>query len=166
MPHRINTGEVISAVSALVLLPLIFGVEWFGAVGLPRATRSGLTTAENAWTVLTNLRWLMLLTIIVAVGAVILHATQADHGTKTETGWLVTLLGVLTMLLLGYRVLINPPNPSAIVDVKIGAYLGLLAALGIAVGGLEAWREERLGRGRSNSRRRSRNRVAAGSPGI
>ncbi len=165
MPHRIHTGEVISAVSALVLLPLIFAVEWYGAVGLPRATRSGLTTAENAWTVLTNLRWLMLLTVFVAVGAVILHATPSTHGSKTNTGWLVTLLGGLTMVLLGYRVLIDPPNPHAIVDVKVGGYLGLLAALGIAVGGLETWREERLGQTRSNPRRRSRNRVATGGSG-
>jgi uncharacterized membrane protein len=165
VPHRIHTGEIISAVSALVLAPLIFAVEWYGAVGLPRATRSGLTTAENAWTVLTNLRWLMLLTVFVAVGTVVLHATQSTHGSKTDTGWLVTLLGGLTMVLLGYRVLINPPNPHGIVDVKVGGYLGLLAALGIAVGGLETWREERLGQTRANPRRRSRNRVAAGGSG-
>jgi hypothetical protein len=69
------------------------------------------------------------------------------------------------MVLLGYRVLINPPNPHAIVDVKIGAYLGLLAALGIAVGGLESWREERLGQTRPQARRRSRNRIATGGSG-
>ena len=33
---RIHTGELISAASALALLPIMFLLEWFGTVGLPR----------------------------------------------------------------------------------------------------------------------------------
>ena len=91
-PSRIHTGELISAASALLLVPIMFALEWYGVVGLPRARRSGITTAENAWRALTMVRWLMLLTIVVALGAVVLHTTQRSHGAKTDTSVVVAVL--------------------------------------------------------------------------
>src|SRR5438067_12778929 len=82
---RIHTGELISAASALALLPIMFLLEWFGTVGLPRSRRSGLETAETAWRGLTYTRWVMLLAIAVALGSVALHASQRTHGTRTDT---------------------------------------------------------------------------------
>jgi hypothetical protein len=141
---RVYTGELISFVSALALLPIMFLLDWYGVVGLPlRARRSAITTAENAWRVLTDVRWLMLLAIVAAVGSVLLHVSQRSHGAKTDTSLVVTAIGTVTALLVGYRVLIDLPNPSSVVDVKIGAYLGLLCAIGIAIGGYESMRQVR-----------------------
>ena len=53
------------------------------------------------------------------------------------------LLGCLTAALLAYRVLIDPPMPTEIVDQKLGAYPGLLCAIGIAVGGYESVHDQR-----------------------
>jgi hypothetical protein len=141
--HRVHTGELISTTSALLLAPSMFLLDWYGRVGEPRVRRSGITTAETAWQALTLLRWVMLLTILLAVGATVVHATQRGHGARTETGLPVALAGTLTAVLVGYRVLIDPPDPSSVVDVKLGAFLGLLAAVAIAVGGYESLREER-----------------------
>ncbi len=47
-------------------------------------------------------------------------------------------------MLLTYRVLINLPSPSDVVDQKLGAVLGLVCAYGIAVGGFESIREQRV----------------------
>jgi hypothetical protein len=136
---RVYTGELISFVSALALLPIMFLLDWYGVVGLPlRARRSAITTAENAWRVLIDLRWLMLLAIAAAVGSVLLHVSQRSHGAKTDTSLPVTAIGTVTALLVGYRVLIDLPNSRSVVDVKIGAYLGLLCAMGIAIGGYES----------------------------
>lgn len=152
---RIYTGELISFVSALMLLPVMFLLDWYGVVGLPvRARRSGITTAENAWRVLTDLRWLMLLAIAAAVGSVMLHVSQRSHGSKTDTSLVVTGLGTLTALLVGYRVLIDLPNSSSVVDLKLGAYLGLLCAIGIAIGGFESIRQVRERRPRVVQRSR------------
>jgi hypothetical protein len=141
---RVYTGELISFLSALMLLPIMFLLDWYGVVGLPlRARRSGLTTAENAWRVLTDLRWLMLVAIAAGLGAVLLHVSQRSHGAKTDTSPLVTGIGTLTALLVGYRVLIDMPNSSSVVDVKIGAYLGLVCVIGIAIGGFESMRQVR-----------------------
>ena len=161
-PHRIHTGEIISALSALALLPIMFGLEWYGTVGLPRSRRSGIETAVNAWQELTITRWLMLLAAVVALGSVILHATQKSHGTKTDTSLIVAGIGSITAIVLGYRVLINLPHPSSVVDIKIGAYLGLLAALGIALGGYDSMLEERARRGKQVRRRSGQRPLASG----
>jgi hypothetical protein len=156
---RIHTGELISFVCALLLAPVMFLLDWYGVVGVPlQARRSGITTAENAWHVLTNLRWLMVLTIIAAIGSVLLHATQRSHGAKTDTSVLMAVLGTVTAALVAYRVLIDPPNSSAVVDVKLGGYLGLAWTIGIAIGGFESIRELRERRGSlvRKSRRKSR----------
>jgi hypothetical protein len=158
---RIHTGELISAASAIALLPIMFLLEWFGTVGLPRSRRSGLETAENAWRVLTYTRWVMLLAVAVALGSVALHASQRKHGTRTDTSRVMAAVGTLTVALLAYRVLINLPDPSSVVDIKIGAYLGLLAALGIALGGWDSVREQRTQPTRLRHRPRRPNRVAS-----
>jgi hypothetical protein len=135
-----------SATCALLLGPIMFLLEWFGVVGVPQVRRSGTNSAENAWHGLPLLRWLMVLTILVALGAVVLHASQRGHGARTDTGMPVAALGTLTAILVGYRVLIDLPNPAAVVDIKLGAILGLVAAVGIALGGWESVREERARR--------------------
>jgi hypothetical protein len=123
-------------------------------VGLPRSRRSGLETTASAWHVLNTIRWFMLLAILVALGSVVLHATQRAHGTKTDTSVVVAGVGTITAVLLGYRVLIDLPHPSSVVDIKIGAYLGLLATIGIALGGYDSIREQRLRRARVTRRSR------------
>jgi cytochrome bd-type quinol oxidase subunit 2 len=140
----VQGGELISGLSALLLLGLMFGVEWFGVAGVPGASQTGAatTSAVDAWHAMTILRWLMLVTILVTLGAVVLHATQRSHGRTTETGFVITGLGSVTAALLVWRVLIQLPKPDQIIDQKFGAVVGLVAALGIAFGGFERWREE------------------------
>ncbi len=139
-------GELISAVSALVLLVAMFALKWFGLVVTPgpHAARSATPSAENAWHGLLVVRWVMALTIFVALGSVVLHATQRSHGARTDTSVAIAMLGSLTTVLLIYRVLINLPSPRSVVDEKLGAYLGLLAAVGVAIGGYESIREKRM----------------------
>jgi hypothetical protein len=154
----IGPGELISALSAVALLVLMFAAAWFGVDQLPSRVLAGAgrATAENAWHAMTIVRWVMLLTSLVAIGSVILHLSQRSHGTRTETGGLVAALGAVTFALLVYRVLIAFPTANKVVDQKIGAMLGLLCAVGIALGGLEAMREERIRAGRLVQRSRAR----------
>jgi hypothetical protein len=157
--RRFTHGELLSAVCALCLLIAMFALEWFGVDGVPGRTRS-LAWAENAWHGLTLVRWLMLLSIAVAIGAPLLHVTQRSHGAKTSTSRAVLALGSLTSLLLIYRVLIDLPSANQVVDQKLGAFVGVLCALGVALGGYEGVREERAAR-RAPAAHRSR-RVARG----
>ena len=154
-------GELISAVSALALLILMFTVKWFGIVVTPRphGPRAATPSAENAWHGLVVVRWVMALTIVVALGSVAIHATQRSHGVITDTSLAVTALGCLTTALLSYRVLIDLPSPGSVVDQKLGAILGLLAAAGIALGGYQSLRERRGGSAQPKAPPKARSRV-------
>ena len=50
-------------------------------------------------------------------------------------------LGALATLLVLYRIL-NQPGPNEFFEVKLGAFLGFLSVLAIAVGGWRAMRDE------------------------
>ena len=141
----VRRGELLSAAMALLLAIDMFALKWFGVAGVPdpSAARPALSTAENGWDGLTIVRWAMLATVLVTLGSVVLHASQRGHGTKTDTSVAVTVVGVLTGVLLTYRVLVSLPAPDEVIDQKLGAALGLACALGIALGGLESIREQR-----------------------
>jgi hypothetical protein len=142
---RLRQGALISAGSALVLLVVMFATKWYGVDEIPGrvATRRQVTHAANAWHALTIVRWLMLATIIVAVGTVLLHGSQRSHGSKTNTGPLVAILGSITAAVVIYRVLIDLPSSGSVVDQKFGAIIGVVAAIGIAIGGYQSMLEER-----------------------
>jgi hypothetical protein len=142
---RIRVGALVSATSALALLVIMFAMEWYGVAGVPdpSAVRPAVSTAENGWHGLTVTRWVLLATIVASIGAVVLHASQRQHGNKTDTSLIVAALGALSAALLIWRVLIVLPASTRVIDQKLGAFLGLLCALGIAWGGYEAIREQR-----------------------
>jgi hypothetical protein len=137
----LTRGEGLSAVSALLLLVSMFALKWYGVDGIPGRTPR-LSYSVDAWDGLSVGRWVILVTIVVTIGSALLHVSQRGHGVKTDTGPVVATFGWLTAGLLIYRVLINLPAPSQIVDQKIGAVVGLACALGMALGGSEALRAE------------------------
>jgi hypothetical protein len=154
----VHRGELVSAASALSLLLVMFLLNWYGVAGVPdpSAARPAVSSAENAWDGLTVVRWVMLLTIAVTLGSVVLHASQRTHGSRTDTSGVVTTLGSLTAVLLCYRVLISLPAGNEVIDQKLGAVLGLVCALGIALGGYESTRERQAKAAQVGRRSRAR----------
>lgn len=159
---RVNVGELLSAVSALLLLAVMFATEWYGVAGVPDPSyaRPAISTAENAWNGLTDIRWVLAATIVAAVGSVFLHASQREHGAKTDTSRVVASLGAASVALLIYRVLIVLPGDGKVLDQKLGAFLGLLCALGIAWGGYESIVRQRARADAAQTRSRRRSRLA------
>jgi hypothetical protein len=161
-PGRAPTGELTSALSALGLLIVTFALKWYGVVALPHsADRSGIQSAVSAWTELTLARWLILASVLVAFTSVALHVSQRTHGSQTDTSLIVTTVAALTAGVLAYRVLINMPSPHSVIDAKLGAYVGVLAATGVALGGFESVLAQR--RIRRSKRHRPRRSAAATS---
>jgi hypothetical protein len=166
-PRPIGAGELTSAAAALILLALMFGAKWYGVAGVPdpSAARPAVSTAIDGWNALAIVRWVILLTVLVAVGSLLLHLSQRSHGSRTDTSRLVTALGALTSALLIYRVLFALPSAEQVIDQKLGALLGLACALTIALGGWQSVLEQkspgapaapRLRRQTAGSRRRDR----------
>jgi len=142
---RPGVGELISAGCALALLILLLATKWYGVAGVPDPTyaRPAVSGTETGWDGLTDVRWVIVLTAIVAVGAVGLRISQREHGRQTDASRLVTALGLLCSGLLIYRVLIVLPSADKVLDQKLGALLGLGCALGVALGGHESIVERR-----------------------
>jgi len=143
---RVRVGELMSAVSALALLIVLFATKWYGVAGVPdpSAARPAISTAESGWDGLTITRWVLLATVLAALGSVVLHAAQRQHGARSDTSRLIAWLGALSTVLLIYRVLIALPASDRVIDQKLGALLGLACAVGITLGGHESIVEQRL----------------------
>ena len=125
---------MLAGASAVLLAVFMVGGKWYGA-------GSGKGGSLTGWQALTDLRWLMLVTIIAAVGLVFAQAARRAPAIPVTMSLVVMLLGIVTVLALIYRVLINPPPRQ-----ETGAYLGLLWALGVAVGGYFSLRQEGIAR--------------------
>jgi hypothetical protein len=164
---RGHVGELISAASALLLLILMFAIKWYGVAGVPDPSyaRPAISGAEDGWNGLTFIRWVILATVVAAIGSVFLHVSQRAHGTRTDTSRLIAALGTVSSLLLIYRVLIVLPGGGTVIDQKLGAVLGLVCALGIAWGGFESILGQRSRAGTDGQPPRRTRRRALITPG-
>jgi hypothetical protein len=146
---RLRPGEIVSAVGAILLFVFMFFFKWYG-VSLPGgqdqlAKAIGFDTsalAVDGWHGHTVLRWLMLLTIIAALALAFLTATQRTVALPVTMAVIVSALAALLTVLLAYRVIIDQPGPNQYIDVKLGAWLGLLSSAVIAYGGYLSMRDE------------------------
>ena len=138
--NRLGRGEMIAAVSAVLLLLVMFIFSWFGIGGDlgAIAAAADVDTGANAWQSFGFIDIVLFITILVAIGLAVMKANSQSPNLPVAGSALVAGLGILSLLLLLYRV-IDPPYDA---DREIGIFLGLLATAGIAYGGWEAMREE------------------------
>jgi hypothetical protein len=141
---RLRPGEVIAGLGGLVLLFSLFVTTWYGTTGpiSPTAALLGASTSYNGWHALTDLRWLILLTGATAVALAYFQATRRAPAIPVSLSVIVTVLALLTVLFLIYRVLINVPGPDSVIDRKAGAYLGLISSVAILYGAFASMRQE------------------------
>ncbi|HYB27412.1 MAG TPA: hypothetical protein VEF89_12405 [Solirubrobacteraceae bacterium] len=130
-PSRLRRGEVLAAVGAVLLLVFLLVGKWYG-----HASHS-----PTGWEALTVLRWLLAVTIACAFALAITQATRRAPAVPAALSVIVTVLGLITVLALIYRVLINPPAHQQAI-----AYLGLLSAIALAYGGYLSMRQEGISR--------------------
>jgi hypothetical protein len=149
---RLGLGQRIAAASAVLLFIFFFFFHWYGV------SIGSIDVGRNGWNSHTILRWLVLLTIVAALGAVYLRLSNTQLSLPVAPSVLVLAISALTTLLIAYRVIIDSPYPSG-VDTKFGAWLGLLSLIGVTVGSFLAMQEE----GISLSEAKSQMRTAAAS---
>jgi hypothetical protein len=171
--NRLRFGEMIAAACAALLF-LVIWLPWFGVESVTVPNFAGGTTeigggTANAWnsfetfTFPPAVDFLMLLTIIVAIGLAVLTMTQRTVALPVSASVLVTFLGGLCALCVLYRIL-NQPGPNEVVEVKYGAYLGFLLCVGIAFGGWMSMRDEGASFGSAASRIQAGMAAAAATP--
>jgi hypothetical protein len=137
---RLSTGEKIAGVSAILLFIFMF-FNWF-SVSVGHGFFSA--TTGNAWDWLDVIPIFLLLAIVAAVGVAVIRLTEADFEPTISMNSIVAILGIISVLLILYRIISPPDSGFSEVDVSpaFGIFLGLIAAAGIAYGGYRAMQEE------------------------
>jgi hypothetical protein len=136
---------------SLAFFIFLFFFDWYGAgYEGPAAVGSGLGVSQgfSGWHTFTSSRWIWLLTIVVSLGAVALVAAERELQLSVSAGTIVAGLGALSTLLIGYRIVHHPSGGASFAGgsftygIRVGIWLGLIAAASIAYGGYLKMGEE------------------------
>jgi hypothetical protein len=129
--RRLRVGEWLGGVAAVALFALLFAA-WFDPGG------------ASGWS---SLGWVPLAFCVAAsgTGAWLFVATALARPVAqlVAAAVLTATAGPFAVLALALRVLVFQPGPNAVTSLLAAAWLGLLAALLVAVGGWWALKDER-----------------------
>jgi hypothetical protein len=135
--RRLRHGEWIAAAGGVVLVVSLF-LDWYREfVGVDLAV--DLTGFES----FDVLDVVLVLIAALAIALAVLQGTRDSPAIPVGAGVLTVVFGALGVLLVAYRI-VNQPGPNELIEVRAGAWVGLLATLAIAVGGWESIRDERV----------------------
>lgn len=117
------------AVAALAIL--LFGTRWFGLATAAHGSFGAATaTAVRPWQLLGITRWL----VLAAMAATLVSLLRVNG----RVAAVATLLGAIATAALIDRLLIDLPDSRAVLDVKLGGYLALIACGALTLGAYEA----------------------------
>jgi hypothetical protein len=141
---RLRSGDRMVAVGCIALFIFMFFFEWFalkvpGIIGAYLSV-ANVSTSVDAWHSLEYIRWLLLLTVLAGVVLVALVGSDRKLPAALSMRAIVAGLGLLSTILVLYRVVIS--HPFTHVEVKLGAWLGLISCAVIAYGGYRAMTAE------------------------
>jgi hypothetical protein len=130
-PARLRRGELLAGTGGVLLLVFLVAGTWSSHHG----------TSRTGWQLLTNLRWLLLVTSVTGIALAAAQVARRSPAIPVTLSLVVAVLGLIAVLALIYRVLISPPAHE-----QAGAFLSLLSAMGLAYGGYLSLREEGIAR--------------------
>jgi hypothetical protein len=145
---QVPRGALIAGISGVLLFIFMF-FSWFGAGTAEVVTPAGgieidfgevpgADTTFNAWQAFDFIDLVLLAAVIASVGLLVMSAMGTSVNLPVAASAITTGLGLIATLLVLYRI-IDPPGGA---DREIGVYLGLLACVGITIGGWLAMQEE------------------------
>jgi hypothetical protein len=142
---RLRRSDWITGGGAVAFFIFLFFFNWYG--GSYKGTTPvgggsfGASISSTGWDTFTNSRWIWLLTIVVAIGAALLVASQRKLELPVQPSVLIAGLGALSTLLIFYRIVHHPSGGASFAGasfsygIKIGIWLGLIAAAAVTYGG-------------------------------
>jgi hypothetical protein len=143
---RMSQGEKVAGISGIALFLIMIIFKWFGLkVGVGGFGAEG---SRNAWGSYGFTDIVLFLTAMGAIALALVSASDSDVDIPVALSAIVTGLGIISVILVVISI-ISPPDFG--VDLsgtgvdhtrKIGAFLGLIAAIGVTVGGWLAMQEE------------------------
>jgi hypothetical protein len=138
---RLRAGEWTAAVGAAAVLVALF-LPWF-RVELPAPVRVG-DLDSSGWD---GLGWFVIALALVGVGCgawlALANATARPVAQLVAASVLTATAGTVAFVVVALRALVFQPGPNDLVGLRYGAWVGLLAALALAVGGWWATKDDR-----------------------
>ena len=147
---RLTQGEKIAGASGIALILIMFIFKWFGleVSGSAEAFEFSAEGSRNAWGSFGFIDIVLFITVAAAIGLALISASQTEVGLPVAASAVVAGLGILSVVLIIFSI-ISPPDFGADLSGtgvdqtrKIGVWLGLIAAIGVAYGGWRAMQEE------------------------
>jgi hypothetical protein len=149
---RLRRADQIVGAAAIAFFIILFFFKWYGissnVTSIGGVNVGGGNITRSGWDTFTNSRWIWIITIIVGLGSVVLVAGQRKLELPLEPGVIVAGLGALSTVFILYRIIHHPTASAsfgsfhASVGIKLGIWLGLIAAMGITYGGYLQMQEE------------------------
>ena len=148
MTGRLSQGQIVAAVGAVVLLVAMF-LPWIGVSGPslpsgiqlpPGAASVAGSTSDNVWKGSTLDIYLLITVIVAALPALLALTDSSEEFSFVSAA--TFLLGVVAVILIAAFLTVDFPDGA---DRKIGAFIGLVAAIVVAYGGFRAMQEEVAG---------------------
>jgi len=143
---KLGVGEIIAGVSGLLLFVFMF-LPWYGVDAVGGFGVSGVNANANAWEAFSFIDILLFLVAVVVVGLVLVQMAESTPDLPAPPAQIIAIAGVVAFVLILFRLLFTPGFDTAGLDIdidlgrKIGVFLGLFAAAGIAYGGWRATNE-------------------------
>ncbi len=156
-----RSGERVAGLGGVALLVSLF-LPWYatfarkiesdsghfsiGSTGVPDALQKlgveqPVAKPFTAWQQLAVLDIVLLLVALGVIGLVIATVARRSPAPTAGGSALLTALGVVAALAVLYRI-VDQPGDDRLLDLRVGALLGLLASAAIAYGGWRAMRDE------------------------
>jgi hypothetical protein len=144
---RLRRADQIVGGGAIAFFIFLFFFKWYGVSfggSLPGGVVGSASSSATGWDAFTSSRWIWLITIIVALGAVLIAAGTLKFESPVQLSVLVAGLGALSTAFIIYRIVHHPTAsvPGFHAGIKIGIWLGLIAAVAITYGGYLAMQDE------------------------
>jgi hypothetical protein len=166
---KLNTGEKIAGVSAVLLFIVMF-FDWFGVEVSDSNGFSGSVPGAggSAWDALDFIPIVLVIAIVAALVNVFLRLSDSDYEPPISMNVAVAVLGGLSTLLILFRIVFPPSfgdfgGVSIDATLSLGIFLGLITAAGIAYGGYRGMQEDGVTFGDTADRLSSRG-DSGGSP--
>ncbi len=130
-PSRLRRGEIIAALSAVVLLALMFLVPWISF-----QNPGGGHSSADAWTSFPTLRWPLLVIAVLGLALGYLQAARPAPAMPVALDVVLVTLAAITTVLLLIRLITGDGSP------EVGGWLGLAASAALTAGTFMSLREE------------------------
>jgi hypothetical protein len=141
---KLGVGEIVAGISGLALFVFMF-LPWYGVDSVGGFEVGGFDA--SAWKAFSFVDVLLFLVAVVVTGLVILQMADSTPDLPAPTAQIIMIAGAVALVLIAFRLLFMPDLDSSAIDIevdlgrKIGVFLALIAAGGIAYGGWRATQE-------------------------